>query len=120
MHLNTDVLELKGTRRLQEVVARDRATGEEHHWQPTAAFVFIGMDPNSDFLRGTVDLDEWGFVVTDASYQTSLPGVFATGDVRRGSTKQLGSAVGEGIAAILQVRTYLQEARRLAAAGVHD
>ena len=55
-----------------------------------------------------VDVDEWGFVITDGAFQTSIGGVFAAGDVRTGSTKQLGSAVGDGIAALLQVRRYLE------------
>jgi thioredoxin reductase (NADPH) len=109
IHLNTDIVALEGRGRLREVVARDRLTGEERRWRPAAAFVFIGLDPNTDFLRGTVELDRWGFVATDAGYQTSLPGVFAAGDVRQGSTKQLGSAVGEGISAILRIRAYLRK-----------
>ncbi len=108
VHLNTDIVALKGRSRLREVVARDRLTGEERRWHPAGAFVFIGLDPNTDFLRGSVELDRWGFVVTDAGYQTSLPGVFAAGDVRQGSTKQLGSAVGEGISALLRIRGYLR------------
>ena len=55
-----------------------------------------------------VDVDEWGFVITGGAFQTSMGGVFAAGDVRTGSTKQLGSAVGDGIAALLQVRRYLE------------
>ncbi len=113
IHTNMQVVELRGKHKLSEVAARDRASGEEHRWRPAAAFVFIGLDPNTAFLRGTLDLDRWGFIVTDASYQTSLPGVFAAGDARRGSTKQLGSAVGDGIAALLNVREYLQEHRHL-------
>jgi thioredoxin reductase (NADPH) len=120
VHTNTEIVEFRGKHKLREVVARDRATGEEHVWRPAAAFVFIGLDPNTAFLKGTLELDRWGFVVTDARFQTSLPGVYAAGDVRQGSTKQLGSAVGEGIAAILQVREYLQRSRQLAAAGVNE
>jgi thioredoxin reductase (NADPH) len=60
-----------------------------------------------------VELDRWGFVVTDG-YATSQPGVFCAGDVRAGSTKQLGSAVGEGIAALLEVRRHLEKSRQIA------
>jgi len=115
IHTNTELLELKGEGKLERVVARDRATGEEHTWTPAAVFVFIGLDPNSQFLKGTVDLDEGGFVKTDAMFQTSLLGLFAAGDVRAGSTKQLGSAVGEGIAALLVARRFLQDHDHLAA-----
>jgi len=108
VHTNTQVVELKGKPKLKEVVARDRATGEQYHWHPAAAFVFIGLDPNTGFLKGTLDLDRWGFLETHG-HQTSMPGVFAAGDVRAGSTKQLGAAVGEGISALLEIRQYLQE-----------
>jgi thioredoxin reductase (NADPH) len=113
VHTSTEVVELRGSPRLEEVVARDRQTGEELHWHPRGAFVFIGLDPNTGFLQGTVDLDRWGFVVTDG-YATSLRGVFCAGDVRAGSTKQLGSAVGEGIAGLLEVRRYLEKGHEIA------
>lgn len=109
VHLNTDVTSFAGRDgRLTEVAGRDRVTGEEYVWHPAAAFVFIGLDPNTGWLRGVLDLDPWGFVVTDQAFATSMPGVFCAGDARAGSTKQLGSAVGDGIAALIAVRTYLQ------------
>jgi thioredoxin reductase (NADPH) len=114
VHTNTEVVELKGAPKLEEVVARDRATGQELRWRPKAPFVFIGLDPNTAFLRGTVDLDRWGFVVADR-HQTSMAGVFCAGDVRAGSTKQLGAAVGEGITALLEVRRHLEKHRQIAA-----
>jgi thioredoxin reductase (NADPH) len=72
-----------------------------------AAFVFIGLDPNTEFLDGILDVDARGFIATDQMFQTSLEGVFAAGDVRAGSTKQIASAVGEGAAAAIQIRYYL-------------
>ena len=94
--------------RLGAVLARERATGRELRLEPAAAFVFVGLDPNTAFLRGTVNLDKLGFVVTDDRYRTSLEGLFAAGDVRAGSTKQVGSAAGEGIAALLSARRWLE------------
>jgi thioredoxin reductase (NADPH) len=114
IHTNTEVLELQGASRLESVVARDTTGGEEFHWNPSAAFVFIGLDPNTQFVKDSVILDERGFIQADARFQTSLEGVFAAGDVRQGSTKQLGSAVGDGIAALLAVRRYLQEHHHMA------
>jgi thioredoxin reductase (NADPH) len=120
VHTNTEVTELRGEGgRLHEVVARDRRTGEEMTWRPAGAFVFIGLDPNTGFLGDALKLDRWGFVVTDDMFATSLPGVFASGDVRADSTKQLGSAVGDGIAALLQVRAYLRRHHEMRAVSVN-
>jgi len=114
VHTNVEVLELQGQSRLEGVVARSVETGEEFRWNPAAAFVFIGLDPNTQFVKGAVTLDDRGFIQADAMFQTSLDGVFVAGDVREGSTKQLGSAVGDGIAALLAVRRYLQDHHHLA------
>lgn len=82
-------------------------------------FVMIGADPCTDWLHGAVDLDERGFVVTGvvteaigqtpilSPFQTSLPGVFAVGDVRSGSVKRVASAVGEGSVVVQAVHRYL-------------
>jgi thioredoxin reductase (NADPH) len=79
---------------------------------PAGVFVFIGLDPNTDFLKGGVSLDERDFVVTDPTFMTDVEGVFAAGDVRGGSTKQLASAVGEGAAVAIQIRGYLDRLER--------
>ena len=97
-----------GSGKLGTVVIEDRATGETEEHHPAGAFVFIGLDPNTGFLNGAVGLDERGFIATDtATYMTDVAGIFAAGDVRGGSTKQLASAVGEGAAVAIQIRHYL-------------
>lgn len=107
---NTQVMEFRGDGgKLKTVVTKNRASGETKEFQPAAAFVFIGLTPNTEFLKGAVELDEWGFIKTDETFQTSMPGVFAAGDVRSGSTKQLASASGDGVSALLMVRQYLQQ-----------
>ena len=87
----------------------DRESGKELEWNPAGAFIFIGLDPNTGFLKGSVELDQWGFVRTDRTFETSMHGVFAAGDVRAGSTKQLASAIGEGVTALLMVRAHLEQ-----------
>ena len=109
VQLNSEVEALQGTKKLEGVVVRDRASGKTETFTPQAAFVFIGLDSNTAFLRGAVDLDEHGFVEDKGRFATSMPGVFVAGDVRRDSTKQLASAVGDGISALLAVRRYLEE-----------
>jgi thioredoxin reductase (NADPH) len=104
-----DIVELEGGRgRFAAVVARDQGTGETYRFPAAAAFVFIGLKPNNAFLGAEVERDAGGFLVTRPTMETSMPGVFAAGDVRSGSTKQLGSAVGDGIAALLMTRRYLE------------
>jgi thioredoxin reductase (NADPH) len=104
-----DIVALEGERgRFTAVVARDRDSQQTLRFPAAAAFVFIGLKPNSAFLGDAVARDAGGFLVTSATMETSMPGVFAAGDVRSGSTKQLGSAVGDGIAALLMTRRYLE------------
>src|ERR1700691_964860 len=81
--------------------------GTEATHETAGAFIFIGLDPNTDFLENSLDVDERGFIVTDAMFHTSVDGIFAAGDVRAGSTKQIASAVGEGAAVAIQIRYYL-------------
>jgi thioredoxin reductase (NADPH) len=106
---NHTVKEFRGKNRLKAVVVEDRATGELKEWYYDGVFVFIGLSPNSDLAKGRATLDEMGFVVTDEQLMTSLPGLFAAGDVRAGSTKQAASAVGEGATAALMIREYLKK-----------
>jgi thioredoxin reductase (NADPH) len=109
VHVNTEVVALEGKDgRLNDVVVRDRGTGATTTYHPKGVFIFVGQKADTAFLQPTVELDEFGFVVDKGDFSTSLPGVFVAGDVRRGSTKQLGSAVGDGIAALLAVRRYLE------------
>ena len=107
--VNHAVKAFKGNHRLEAVVVEDRETGEIKEWKPEGCFVFIGLSPSSDFLKGVVDTDENGFILTDKTLMTSLPGLFAAGDVRAGSTKQAASAAGEGATAALMIREYLKE-----------
>lgn len=81
--------------------------GAEMDHPTSAAFVFIGLDPNTGWLDGLVELDPAGFIAADRMLETSVAGVFAAGDVRGGSTKQLAAAVGEGAAVALQIRAHL-------------
>ena len=99
----------KGDSRLRSVVLADRSGGEREI-SPDGVFVFIGLSPNTELVKGVIELDEFGFIQTDIGLQTSMPGIFAAGDVRAGSTKQAASAAGEGAAVALSIRRYLEAA----------
>jgi thioredoxin reductase (NADPH) len=107
--LQTTVQEFKGNGRLDSVVVKDLRTGEMEELTPGAVFIFIGLDPNTQFIEGIVDLDRWKFIVTGDTMETSVNGIFAAGDVRAGSTKQISSAAGEGTTAALMIRQYLEK-----------
>ena len=108
VRLNTTVVEFKKDGRLSSVVIKNTASGETEEITPGAVFVFIGLLPNTAFVKGSVDLDQWGSISTSPTMETSLEGVFAAGDARSGSTKQVASAVGEGATAALMIRQYLE------------
>jgi thioredoxin reductase (NADPH) len=106
---NHSILELRGKHNLDYVIVQDRSTGEVKEWNYDGVFVFIGLSPNSDFVKDRVETNNHGFIVTDTTLMTSMPGVFAAGDVRAGSTKQAASAAGEGATAALMIREYLKK-----------
>ena len=84
-------------------------SGEASELSVEGIFIAIGHDPNTELFKGQLDMDDDGYIITAPdSTATSVPGVFATGDVRTGSTKQIASAVGEGATAALMVRHYLE------------
>jgi thioredoxin reductase (NADPH) len=107
--LNHAVREFKGRRKLESVVVEDLATGTRKELHYDGVFVFIGLTPNNDLVEDKVELDKRGFIATDSTLMTSLPGLFAAGDVRSGSTKQAAAAAGEGATAALMMRDYLRK-----------
>lgn len=81
---------------------------EDVRFDTDGVFIFVGLKPNTGFLKNTtIELDEQGLIKTDNHLETSMPGVFASGDVRSGATMQIASAVGEGATAALSIREYL-------------
>lgn len=93
--------------------------GEKTEFETDGVFVFIGLKPVTHFLKDSgVEFDDYGFVKTDTKLQTNVAGLFCAGDVRSGATMQIASAVGEGAAAALSIREYLEDYdRKLSANG---
>jgi len=129
--LHTEVVDGHGRQRLEGLTLRDRHTGATRSVPTSALFVLIGGEPRTDWLEGAVERDERGYVLTGRDLggpagpapagwplarpplplETSLPGVFAAGDVRYRSVKRVASAVGEGSIAVQQVHEYLADLR---------
>ena len=108
MRLDTTVVEFKGDAKLDSLVIKDVNTEETEVMNPAAVFVFIGLLPNTGFVKDSVDLDQWGSITTSPTMEAGLEGVFGANDARAGSTKQVASAVGEGATAALMIRQYLE------------
>jgi len=103
------VEKIEGEKKVEDVLLKNVKTGKVSKISTDGVFVFIGHDPNSDLAKGFVTVDEKGYVVTDSSLATSVPGVFAAGEVRKGAVRQLVSACGEGCAAALSAQAFLDE-----------
>lgn len=92
---------------------RGTRDGESGSFDVDGVFVFVGLKPNTEFLKdSSIELDHQGLIKTDQKLSTSMPGVFASGDVRSGATMQIASAVGEGASAALSIREYIEELDR--------
>ncbi|ENO89143.1 alkyl hydroperoxide reductase subunit F [Thauera linaloolentis] len=99
--------EVTGADKVNGLVYKDRASGEPHRIELEGVFVQIGLLPNTDFLKGTVELSRFGEIVVDAKGQTSVPGVFAAGDCTTVPYKQIIIAMGEGSKAALSAFDHL-------------
>ena len=110
VHPRSELREVHGTSRLSGVTWRDQAVDRDVRLDAAALFLMIGADPCTTWLNGVdVELDANGFVVTHDGFATSVPGLFAVGDVRAGSVKRVASAVGEGSVVISAVHAYLAD-----------
>ena len=105
---NTEVVEFLGEGKLSGVKIINRQTAAKSTLHPAGVFIFIGLTPNTAWLPPEIQCDPYGFIVTSRTLETSLPGVFAAGDARLGSTKQAASAAGEGVTTALMIREYLK------------
>lgn len=104
---NTVVQEIQGNDLMEKLVLKNVKSSEMSELRVPGLFVFVGFHPNIACLKGSgVEMDEAGHVLTDIKMHTNIPGVFAAGDIRQFSDKQLGQATGDGIAAALSAYEY--------------
>jgi thioredoxin reductase (NADPH) len=122
-----EVAAVRGNGHLEQVVLRHLDSAEEQSVTAAALFIFIGAAPRSDLVAGAVELDDQGFILTGPDlprtvrgisgwqldrdpllFETSIPGVFAAGDVRARANRRVAGAVGEGSAAVHSVHRYLE------------
>lgn len=120
LRLNCEIAGARGDQRLRSVILKDRISGSTDEVPATAVFILIGAAPRTAWLPPEIERDEGGFILTGSrltssspgtrqfAFGTSLPGVFAVGDVRAGAAQRVASAVGEGSVAIRDVHEYLE------------
>jgi len=106
---NTVVDEVLGDGQVRAVRLRDVVTGAESELPVGAVFIFIGQHPNTDFLKGLVKMDAGGHAIVDEWMRTDQPGLFAAGDVRQNSARQVASSVGDGVTAAIAADHYITD-----------
>jgi thioredoxin reductase (NADPH) len=115
LRTRTEIIALAGAKPVgvESVKWRHRDSSQEETRAIRHVFLFLGADPCTEWLKDCdVDVDDKGFVKTGPSLQTSVPGVFAIGDVRAGSVKRVGGAIGEGAAVVAQIHAFLAAPRQ--------
>jgi len=107
--LNHIVTSINGDKTVASITAKERQTDKEQTIDVQGIFVYIGFLPNTNFLQGVVNLDSAGCIVTNDDMQTSVPGIYAAGDVRSKKIRQITNACGEGTIAAIAARDYIKE-----------
>ncbi len=106
---DTVPVRILGETGVEGIELKNVKTGEITRRAVQGVFVFIGTEPNTDLVRGLLDLDKSGFVITDQCMQASVPGVFAAGDIRSKAFRQISTAVGDGAEAAHAAEKYVEE-----------
>jgi len=108
-YLNHKVVSINGEQKVTSVTVEDRQTGEAKELKADGVFIWVGMIPNSDFLNNKLKTDKYGFIITNEKMQTSIPGIYAAGDVREKEIRQIATAVGDGATAAEYALNYLEK-----------
>lgn len=104
---NTVVEEIKGDKIIETLTLKDTVTGETREEEFDGVFIFIGTLPNTNCIKFDIAINDKGYIITDEMLATSLPGVFAAGDIREKSLRQVSTAVGDGAIAVMSAEKYL-------------
>jgi thioredoxin reductase (NADPH) len=109
--LNHALTAINGKQVVESVTVKDRESGSEKQISLSGVFIYAGFLPNSKFLEGIVQLDESGYIKTDADMATSVSGIYAAGDIRAKKVRQIDTACAEGTIAAISVRDYIKEVK---------
>ena len=108
-YLNHMVTSINGENKVESVTIKSRQTGEEKKIGAQGVFVYVGLTPMTGFLKGEMELDKWGYIIAGEDTETSVPGVYAAGDVRQKILRQITTAIGDGATAAFMAGKYVEE-----------
>jgi len=109
---NSVMQEIKGDKMVQSILVRNVKTGEVKEFETEGVFLFVGIVPRTQFLKGLVQMDDGGYVLTNEDCETSVKGIFAAGDCRKKLLRQITTAVGDGATAASAAEKYLEEKKK--------
>ncbi len=107
--LNHELISINGNNDVNSMTVKDRQTNEEKKIEVSGIFIYAGFLPNSKFLEGVVKLDQLGNIITNENMETSIPGIYAVGDIRSKKVRQIDVACGEGTIAAISANDYIKE-----------
>lgn len=105
--LNTIIKEIKGQLKIERITVSDKTNNKNTELKLDGLFIYVGAIPNTDFLKEMVNLDEEGYIITNENLETNIPGIFAAGDVRKKTLRQISTSVGDGALAAIMAEKYL-------------
>ena len=111
---DTAVESIDGQNVVDHVKTRNLQTGAEGQLDVEGVFIYIGLSPNTDYLKGLLTTDTGGHLIANAKMETGTPGIYAAGDIRQNAARQVVSAAGDGATAAMSVRAYLKELKTTA------
>ncbi len=113
-HWDSVVEEIYGSNTVDGIKIKNLKTGESSQVTCKGAFIFVGVQPHSELVKGLADISESGYVISDDDMRTSVPGIFACGDVRKKTLRQISTAVGEAATAAFSAQHYVEELKGIA------
>lgn len=109
---NSVLTSIDGLTNVEKITTKNVKTGSTKELFVDGCFIWVGIHPNTEFLRNYVELDKSGFVITDLNMETSVPGIFAAGDVRNTPLRQITTATGDGATAALSAEHYIDSVKK--------
>jgi len=104
--------DISGLTNVENITVKNVKTGDKTQFSVDGCFIWVGTIPNAQFLGDSVKLDEYGFIIADLNMETSVPGVFAAGDVRNTPLRQVVTAVGDGAIAVISAENYIENIKK--------